>query len=269
MALGSTGEFPRFSLEQRKNIVRSIIDHARDLPVLVNVSDIRLNHACELARFSREQGAAGIAIMPPYFYPVSQADLLEFFLNVADAAQLPTLLYNFPELAGSRINLETISAFADRASMHGIKQSGGEFGYHRELIQLGREKNYVVFSGADTRLIEVFAMGAAGCIGGMVNFVPEFMVGLHKLFLAKQDSGAASLTARMKEAGALIDQLTFPLNVAAAMEARGLNPGAPKTIVSAASAVLYQGVVNQLREKFSVWDLPLASPAEVGGIHAR
>src|SRR5438067_1330850 len=81
-------------------------------------------------------GLAAVALMPPPFYPVSQADMLAFFLHVADAVGLPVMLYNFPELVGKRIELATIEAFAERAPMCAIKQSGGEFDYHRALIAL-------------------------------------------------------------------------------------------------------------------------------------
>ena len=91
------------------------------------------------------------------------------------------MLYNFPELAGKRIELPTIAAFAERAPMIAIKQSGGEFEYHHELIALGREKGFVVMSGADTRLPEVFELGAAGCTGGLVNIVPELMVHIYRV----------------------------------------------------------------------------------------
>ena len=83
--------------------------------------------------------------------------MLEFFLRAAEAVDLPFCLYNFPELTGNRIGLETIAAFAERAPMAAIKQSGAEFAYHRPLIRLGHEKGFTVFSGADARLPEVFS----------------------------------------------------------------------------------------------------------------
>ena len=73
--------------------------------------------------------------------------MLAYFLHVADVVDLPVMLYNFPELAGKRIELETIAAFAEQAQMIAFKQSGAEFEYHRELIALGREKGFVVMSG--------------------------------------------------------------------------------------------------------------------------
>src|SRR5437763_14056073 len=107
--------------------------------------------------------------------------MLAYFLHVADEVGLPVMLYNFPELTGKRIDLPTIAAFADRAPMCAIKQSGGEFAYHADLVALGREKHFAVMSGADTRLPEVFALGAAGCIGGLVNIVPELMITIDRI----------------------------------------------------------------------------------------
>jgi 4-hydroxy-tetrahydrodipicolinate synthase len=180
---------------------------------------------------------------------------------VADAVGLPVLLYNFPELTGKRIDLPTIAAFAERAPMCGIKQSGGEFAYHRELIALGREKNFVVMSGADTRLPEVFALGGAGCIGGLVNIVPELMVAIDRICRQRQPGDSARAAATMVEVGRIIDQLTFPLNVAAGLEARGFPPGAPKTIVSDASRQIYAKIVAELVALFRHHQLELAASA--------
>ncbi|MBI5767267.1 MAG: dihydrodipicolinate synthase family protein, partial [Verrucomicrobia bacterium] len=191
LALGSTGEFPHFSVDERKQVLATVAELAAPLPVIANVSDIRPRAAIELGRFAKSLGLPAIGLMPPSFYPMSQPDILAFFLHVAEAVDLPVMLYNFPELCGKRIDLETVAAFADRAPMCAIKQSGGEFEYHRQLIPLGREKGFVVMSGADTRLTEVFALGGAGCIGGLVNIVPELMV---ELYQACSGSGAPRAT---------------------------------------------------------------------------
>jgi 4-hydroxy-tetrahydrodipicolinate synthase len=225
------------------------------------VPDLRPRVAVELGRTAKSLGYSAIALMPPMFFPVSQADMLAYFLHVAEAVGLPVMLYNFPELTGKRIDLATVAAFADRAPMCAIKQSGGEFAYHRELIALGHEKKFAVMSGADTRLPEVFGLGAAGCIGGLVNLVPELMVAIdrvHRLHLPGDATVAASV---MRELGRIIDQLTFPLNVAAGLEARGFAPGAPKAIVSPESHTLYRKIVAELVALFRHHQLALADSA--------
>ena len=261
LALGSTGEFPQFDLEQRKRALAAIAELSAPMSVIANISDIRPRAVAELGRFSRQLGLPAVAIMPPGFFPSKQDDLLAHFLNAAESSGLPTMLYNFPELTGTRISPETVAAFADRGAMFGIKQSGAEFDYHRQLIALGREKNFSVFSGADTRLPEVFALGAHGCIGGLVNIAPDLMVHLYRVCREGHPGSISPAFERLKEIGAIIDRLTFPLNVAAGMEARGLPTGAPKAMVSPSSARLYREIVTDLREVFGVWKLAPAATA--------
>jgi 4-hydroxy-tetrahydrodipicolinate synthase len=256
LALGSTGEFSQFDLAQRKRALEAVARLAEPLPVIANISDIRPRAVADLGRFARQLGLPAIAIMTPGFYPSSQEDALAHFLHASDSSGLPTFLYNFPELTGTRINLETVSTFADRARMAGIKQSGGEFAYHKDLIRLGLEKKFVVFSGADTRLPEVFAMGAAGCIGGLVNIAPELMVHLYRVCREGAPGALEPAQARLKEIGRIVDRLTFPLSIAAGMESRGLPTGSPKAMVSTRSRKVHAEIVAELRQRFSEWGMP-------------
>ena len=257
LALGSTGEFPLLTLEQRKSVISHVVEQAAPLPVVVNVSDISPLNAALLAKHAATAGAAAIAVMAPGFYPSSQDQILAHFLHVAYASDLPCFLYNFPELTGTRINLETVSRFADLANMAGIKQSGGEFEYHRELIALAREKGFSVFSGADTRLPEVFGLGADGCIGGLVNILPESMLHLYHVCHDHQDGAIEPACSMLKELGQVIDRIPFPLNVAAGMEARGFPVGERISRVSQETQLEYESIVSTLREKFEGWKLPM------------
>ncbi len=256
LALGSTGEFVRMNLAQRQEVLAAVAEYAGSLQVIANISSIRLDEVIALGKFARRLRLPGVALMPPTFFPVSQADMLEFFLRAAEGVQLPTYLYNFPELTSNRIGLELIAKFAHRAPMAGIKQSGGEFAYHRDLIALGRQKNFSVFSGADTRLPEVFALGVDGCIGGLVNFAPEYMVAIYHACRAGRPEDCKTEATRMGEIGPVVNRLLFPLSVATGVEARGFEPGAPKTAVSPESTKIYRGVVADFRRMFKAWGLP-------------
>lgn len=251
LALGSTGEFPQFDLEQRKSILATVAELAAPLPVIANISDIRPRVVAELGRFASRLGLPAVAIMPPGFFPSTQDDLLAHFLHAAESSALPTVLYNFPELTGTRINLETVKAFAERGVMAGIKQSGLEFEYHKQLIALGREKKFSVFSGSDTRLPEVFELGADGCIGGLVNIAPDLMMHLYRVCREGTPGDIEPAFSQLRQIGTIIDRLTFPLNVAAGMEARGLEIGAPKALVSASSRQIYREIVTDLRTMFA------------------
>ena len=262
LALGSTGEFPFFTVDERKTVLDIVAELAAPLPVIANISDIRPRDAIELGLHAKALRLRAVALMPPMFYPVSQADMLAYFLHVADVVDLPVMLYNFPELTGKRIELATIAAFAEQSQMIAFKQSGAEFEYHRELIKLGREKGFVVMSGSDTRLPDVFELGAGGAIGGLVNIVPELMVGIDRICRRGEPGNPTVAAEAMRDVGRIIDQLTFPLNVAAGIEARGFSPGAPKSVVSPESRALYGKIVAELAELFERLGLPRGAGAD-------
>lgn len=256
---GSTAEFPLLSVAQRIEAMETVAALAAPLPVLANVSDLRAGVLRQLAVAARRLNLAGVAIMPPAFYPTGAPDQIGWFELAASASGLPVVLYNFPELTGNRIDPGTIRSFAKGGAMAGIKQSGGEFAYHRELIELGGELGFRVFSGSDTRLPEVFMMGASGCIGGLVNFVPEWMVEQYGVF-ARGEAGSLQPTAeRLQRVGELVKQASFPENVMAGMRARDLEPGHTQRLVSGQSQRRLQDLETALRALFKECGLPSAA----------
>lgn len=259
LALASTGEFIYLDLETRKKLLTQVIDLADPLPVIANISDINPRVVADLARFAKKAGAAAVTLLPPYFYRFSQNELVEWFVAAGQAARLPLFLYNFPELTGNKIELKTIEAVCKRTHVAGIKQSGAEFAYHKPLIRLGRKNDFVVFTGADLFLADVLKQGAAGCIGGFANVIPDLMT---DVVIGRQENDLARVHlagARINQLWKIVEPLGFPLNVAAAMEARGLPPGQPKAILSNATRQLYARKIQELRSAFKKWKLPLAS----------
>jgi 4-hydroxy-tetrahydrodipicolinate synthase len=257
MVLGSTAEFLRFSCDERKKILEHLVAHARGLPLLANISHIRLDRAIELGKHAKSQGAFAISALPPYFYPVEQADLAEYFIRLAEAVDLPLVLYNFPEVTGKRIEVETIRAIAERAPVMGVKQSGTEFGYHIPLLELAREKNFVVMTGFDTRLAEALQLGVAGCVSGLSNAIADLLVNLYQSWVKSGAAGIETRAMQMQQIGAILGKLTFPLNVMATIEARGLNPGSFKTPVSALTITRYRLLVSELRRFYAEAQLPV------------
>lgn len=256
IALGSTGEFSRLSIPQRRELISAVTELARPLAVVVNVSDTRIENVIELAAHAKTVGADGVALMPPSFFKLTPADVLEFLLQAAARIELPVCLYNYPEVTNNRLDPAVISAFADQAQMFGIKQSGAEFDYHRELAALSQQKGFTLFSAADRRLPEAFEIGARGHIGGLPNFIPEIMKALYDACEAEDKAAMAEPLARMNAIIDIIAKVPFPFDVAAGMEARGLNPGVPKTPVSAETQEKVRVAVNACRRLYDEWGLP-------------
>jgi 4-hydroxy-tetrahydrodipicolinate synthase len=255
LALGSTGEFLHLDLAQRQRLLETARTAAPPLPLIANISDIRPAWVARLGQVARGCGCVAVTLLPPYFFPVQDADLVEFFVRSAEAAQLPLYLYNFPERTGNRLPLEVIVDVAKRVPLAGVKHSGADFAYHAELAQLGGEHGFVVFTGADVRLRDAMAMGVTGCVSGLANAVPELVLAVYHATRDGRPAAGAASAQCLEQLDRLASTVPFPLNIGALMEARGLRVGPPKTIVSAPTTAAYGQLKHAAHAQFAQWRL--------------
>jgi 4-hydroxy-tetrahydrodipicolinate synthase len=216
--------------------------------VIANVSDPQHRRAIDLVVHAAESGAAVAAVLPPWYYAMEDRDIAEFFATIGRASNLPLMLYNYPEMTGKKISLETIRRVAGAVPVVAVKQSGAEFGYHNELLRLGQELGFVVLSGADTRFEEVLKLGCTGTISGLANAAPQALHTIYENFRLGTSSPAESrLIASIAHA---IRDLAFPLNVQAAIAGRGFETGVPKNPISKKTQEAYDLAVSKIREIF-------------------
>ncbi|TAT60329.1 dihydrodipicolinate synthase family protein, partial [Enterobacter cloacae] len=120
--LGSGGEFSQLSAEERKTIARFAIDHVdRRVPVLIGTGGTNARETIELSQHAQQAGADGIVVINPYYWKVSEANLIRYFEQVADSVTLPVMLYNFPALTGQQGIKQVIVV----AAQHGEVRMGG------------------------------------------------------------------------------------------------------------------------------------------------
>lgn len=256
MVLGSSGEFLKFRIGVLKETLEFVAEaNGGDFPMMANCTANTVSDVAEIARCAEVNGYGGIGLMPQFFYPETQSDMLEFFLRCSDTYSLPTLLYNFPERTGTRIGMGVVEGFARRAKMFGFKQSGAEFEYNKELVAAGKNLGFVVFSGADTRIPELLSYGCVGCIGGFVNILPEYMAMQYDAFCRGKVGEVSQISERMKIAGKIIDEITFPINLIYGMRARGLEAGEAKMPVSGETAEIGAKIISKLERLFDEWGL--------------
>lgn len=239
---GSTGEFVRLTLKQRKSLLDTIMKYAGPLQVLVNISDNIHENRKELSKQALEYKVSGALILPPSYYPVPQEDIAAYFLEVVlDTKDLPLLLYNYPECVRNPIEIETIKGLLKKIPLQGIKHSGSSnFEYNRKLVKI--DPNFSVLTGADTRLPEALEMGVVGSIGGMSNALADLIV---QVFKDPQKQKEAQ--SKLEAISSILSPLPFPFNIAACMQAKGLEVGSPKIARSTKSLELHQKVLRELK----------------------
>jgi len=209
--LGSTGEFASLSLERRKQLIEVTCQVTNDrVPVLVGVSDTCVETTLELARYSKSCGAAAIVMTAPYYFRMSQDDMLQYVDDIIthpstrtnNAGLLPILLYNMPELTKFEFDIDTVRELMTKYSPHkivGIKDSSGNLEYLKRLCQLRDEVrpngDWSVFVGPDGLTARALELGADGAVPSGANFEPQLFTDLYDacrtVYCERKDGGGA------------------------------------------------------------------------------
>jgi dihydrodipicolinate synthase/N-acetylneuraminate lyase len=196
--MGSTGEFTSFSSEFRRTIIQESCGHAGTrVPVVVNVSDTCLQNSLELARFAARAGARAVAICPPFYFSVTQEDLVRYLTKFAQSCELPVFLYNIPQNAHHELAAETVKRLAAVPNIVGLKNSNGRLDYMSEVLEIKRDRpEFSVLVGTEEILMPCVETGADGSVPGGANMFPELFV---KLYNATNDGRRSEATKRQEQ----------------------------------------------------------------------
>ena len=180
--LGTTGEGPSLSYRLRYELIEKTCELvAGRVPVLVGVTDTSLVEAIELAKFSRDAGAAAVVAAPPYYFPVEQAPRLTFLSRLADESPLPLFLYNMPSCVKATLAFETVETLARHANVVGLKDSSGDMAYFRQALTLREARpDWTILMGPEHLMADSVLAGSDGGVTGGANLHPRLFVELYE-----------------------------------------------------------------------------------------
>jgi 4-hydroxy-tetrahydrodipicolinate synthase len=215
--LGSTGEFPHFTPEDRARFAAMAIPRSH-VPVLVNATHSTLDGAVQIAQAAAENGAAGVLVMPPYYFRYSQESIRAFCLEFADRVSAPVYLYNIPQFT-SAFEIETSLSLLATGAFAGIKDSSGHWENFLKLHATGLP----VLVGADTMYGRAAREGTAGAISGTASVLPELMIAIDRRSRAGEDT--SELDRKLAEFQDRAMSFPFPVAFREALKIRGVDPG--------------------------------------------
>jgi 4-hydroxy-tetrahydrodipicolinate synthase len=223
--LGSTGEFTALSADERSRLVFLAVKRSR-VPVLVGVGHATLDGAVALGREAASAGAAGLLLMPPYFFRYGQDDIREFFLRFAAqmGSGVPIYLYNIPFFT-SELAVTTSVELLQTGLFAGIKDSSGSFEYFERLMEQREQRRFTLLIGNDIIFTRARAAGADGAVSGVACAIPELLLAIDRAVRNGSDGQAARLDARLHEFIDWIERFPAPVIIRAATEMRGLKTG--------------------------------------------
>lgn len=173
--VGSTGESPTVSVPEHRELIRVAVEHAAGrVPVIAGSGCNSTSEGVELARYAREAGAAAHLSVVPYYNKPTQEGIYRHFRTIAEAVELPLILYNVPGRTVADLDNDTVLRLAEVPNIVGIKEATGEIDRACDLFARAPE-GFAFYSGDDMTAAAFILMGGHGTISVTANVAPRAM----------------------------------------------------------------------------------------------
>lgn len=244
---GTTGEAPTLSAVERDWLIRACVETASGrVPVIAGTGTNSTETTIEMTRAAQKAGATAALIVTPYYNRPNQEGLYRHFTAVADAVNLPLILYNVPSRTGVDLLPETVGRLAKYPMIVGIKDATGNLRRPHEIRAVTRS-DFILLSGDDRTALAFNEAGGRGCISVIANVAPRLCVALQDACRRGDTEAARALHADLLP---LVDALALetnpgPIKYALSLVRRGFEPSLRLPLVPvelATAAAIRRGV---------------------------
>ena len=221
VVMGTTGENATLEPEEQKEVIAFTVKKtAGRVPVIAGTGTNNTAHVLENTKNACEVGVDGILVVTPYYNKATQAGLIKHFTMIADASEVPVILYNVPGRTGCALTPKTVAALAEHPNIVGLKEATGNMAQMVELMHLCGDK-IDIYSGEDALTVPMMAMGGSGTISVLSNVLPAESVAMTDACKAGDFKTAAAMQCKfLPLINALFSQVN-PIPVKAATAAMG------------------------------------------------
>jgi len=219
---GTTGENPTLSRVEHLRVIEITLDVAKGkAPVLAGAGGYNTTEVIELAREVERLGADGILSVTPYYNRPTQEGLYQHFKSIAEAVNIPIIVYSVQGRTGVNVEPVTLARLAQIPNIVGVKEASGNITQMANVIQQVPE-NFTVLSGDDAITLPLIALGGRGIISVVSNEIPGEMTELARVCLAGDFAGARKLQRKYLALMEINFIESNPIPVKAAMALMGL-----------------------------------------------
>ncbi len=194
VVLGTNGEFVYLDEGERRALIDYVCEHAGNLSVVAGTGCESTGATVALSRHAAGAGAQAVLVLTPHYYKgqMTAEALKKHFFTVADACEVPVILYNMPANTGLNMDAGLVSSLAEHENIIGIKDSSGD------IVQIGEivartPPEFAVFAGSGSFLFPALALGAVGGTLAVANLIPDVCVDLMDTFRRGEFDRAAAL----------------------------------------------------------------------------
>lgn len=225
LILGTTSESPTMSHEEDLEICRFSVEHvAGRVPVIASSGSNSTQTVIEKSLDLQAAGADAVMNIAPYYNKANKKGMYHHFADVADAIDIPLIIYNVPGRTGCSIPADVIGELSKHERIIGIKEASGDLSYVAKIAKYANE-NFAIYSGNDDVILPVLSMGGSGVISVLANVMPKETHDMVMSYLNGDTKGALAEQLRLMN---LINNLFIevnPIPVKEAMNLMGMNVG--------------------------------------------
>ena len=243
--LGSTGEFAYLTREQRQTVVQATIEAAnKRVPVIAGVASTSTADAVEQAKSYQKLGADGILAILEAYFPLKDAQIEAYFRAIADAVDIPVVLYTNPQFQRSDLTLDVIARLSEHPRIRYIKDASTNTG--RLLSIMNRAPRMKIFSASAHIPAAVMLIGGVGWMAGPANIVPRQSVRLYDLCRAEKWPEAMTLQRELWRINEAFARFNLAACIKAGLQIQGYavgDPVPPQAALSADDRKVVEGIL--------------------------
>lgn len=223
---GTTGESPTLSHEEHRWVIEHVVQAAAGrVKVIAGTGSNSTTEALELTAHAKSVGADGALLVNPYYNKPTQEGLYRHFMTVADAVDLPIMLYNIPGRTAVALLPPTIARLAAHENIVGVKEASGSLDVASEITSLCDPARFTILSGDDSLTLPLMSVGAKGVISVLSNLLPANVKALVASALAGDFEPARRLHLEMFALFKCMFIETNPIPIKTAMALCGRDSG--------------------------------------------
>lgn len=222
---GSTGEAATMTAEEHRRVVEITVEQVNGrVPVVAGAGSNDTKKAIALSKEMRDAGATHLLHTSPMYNKPPQRGIIAHFRAIADAVDLPVVVYNVPGRTGSNVEAATTLALAEHENITAVKEASGNMAQIAEIIR-NRPANFTVLSGDDGLTLSVMAEGGDGVISVTSNIVPKLASKVVELYDEGDVEGARKIAHQLAPwtSAAFVESNPIPVKAALAMLGKAAN----------------------------------------------
>ena len=245
---GTTGESPALDHEEHTECIRYTVKKvAGRVPVIAGTGSNDTRYAIQLSQQAQEDGADALLLVTPYYNKTSQAGLVAHYTAIANAVDLPCILYNVPSRTGCNLQPATLAELAKLPNINAVKEASGNISQVAEIAELCGE-NLNIYSGNDDQIVPLMALGGKGVISVLSNVAPQYTHDLCAKWLDGDTAGSLEMQLKALPLCKALFADVNPIPVKWAMNHLGWQAGACRLPLVEPSAAVQERLETAMRD---------------------